>query len=339
MSQRLKSMLLALALLAAAAPLARADWNGSRADAHAPIGVMAEHVHHRGEWMASYRLMGMGMQGNMDGSTRLSPAEVRAQGFMMVPTRMTTLMHMLGLMHAPTDWLTLMVMLPVQQKWMHTEAGMPLGATRFSTHSAGLGDISITGMFKILEGEHYRLQLNAGLGLPSGSIGVYDDTPAASHTLLPYPMRLGTGSLSFLPGATFLLQGERFSGGAQATASVPLYENQALYRASSTFRATVWGAVLIRSWISASLRLASTWRSDIHGADPGLNPAMAPTADPGLRGGFELDAFAGVNLFASEGALHGHRLALEGGLPLFRSLHGPQLASSWMATLGWQYSF
>ena len=34
-----------------------------RADGHAPIGVMGDHLHKRGEWMLSYRFMRMNMEG------------------------------------------------------------------------------------------------------------------------------------------------------------------------------------------------------------------------------------------------------------------------------------
>ena len=35
-----------------------------RADSHAPIGVMGEHMHKKGEWMLSYRYMYMDMEGS-----------------------------------------------------------------------------------------------------------------------------------------------------------------------------------------------------------------------------------------------------------------------------------
>ena len=43
---------------------------------HAPIGVMADHRHAKGEWMLSYRFMRMNMDGNRDGRDSLSPENI-----------------------------------------------------------------------------------------------------------------------------------------------------------------------------------------------------------------------------------------------------------------------
>lgn len=73
---------------------------------------------------------------------------------------------------------------------------------------------------------------------------------------------------------------------------------------------------------------------------PGLFlSAASPTADPNRRGGTRLDAMFGVNLIGPENSkLKGHRLAVEGGLPVMQRLEGPQLETDWMITAGWQYS-
>ena len=77
---------------------------------NAPIGVMGDHLHPDGEWMVSYRYMFMRMDKNYDGSDSISDAEVLGSGYMVAPTDMDMEMHMLGIMYAPTDWLTLMGM-------------------------------------------------------------------------------------------------------------------------------------------------------------------------------------------------------------------------------------
>ena len=63
--------ILATALIA---PLANAHKvnESKRPDGHAPIGVMGDHTHKAGEWMASYRYMRMEMEGSLDGSDGIS---------------------------------------------------------------------------------------------------------------------------------------------------------------------------------------------------------------------------------------------------------------------------
>ena len=43
----------------------------NRPDAHAPIGVMLDHMHKKGEWMVSYRYMTMSMKNNYRESEKI----------------------------------------------------------------------------------------------------------------------------------------------------------------------------------------------------------------------------------------------------------------------------
>jgi len=70
----------------------------TRPDSHAPIGVMGDHTHKKGEFMFSYRYMLMGMDGMLDGSDDISNAEIMNRGYAVTPTEMTMQMHMLGAM-------------------------------------------------------------------------------------------------------------------------------------------------------------------------------------------------------------------------------------------------
>jgi len=85
--------------------------SGTRPDDHAPIGVMADHYHHAGEWMFSYRFMRMEMGGNRLGTDDIDPDTIvttipnrffgqpmQPPTLRVVPTQMTTDMHMLGAM-------------------------------------------------------------------------------------------------------------------------------------------------------------------------------------------------------------------------------------------------
>ena len=49
----------------------------ARPDAHAPIGVMGDHLHKKGEFMLSYRFMNMKMEDNRDGTNDLSVSEAQ----------------------------------------------------------------------------------------------------------------------------------------------------------------------------------------------------------------------------------------------------------------------
>ena len=67
-----------------------------RPDSHAPIGVMADHGHKKGEWMLSYRTMRMAMDTLIEGSGEsLASAELLPEGgYRVMPEDMTMTMHM-----------------------------------------------------------------------------------------------------------------------------------------------------------------------------------------------------------------------------------------------------
>ena len=81
--------------------------------------------------------MAMSMPGNLD-ATRVLRSEDVLERFMVAPTRMRMQMHMAEVMYAPTDNLTLMVMLPYHVRSMKhvTRSG-----ETFSTASRGIGDV------------------------------------------------------------------------------------------------------------------------------------------------------------------------------------------------------
>ncbi len=307
---------------------------GARPDDHAPIGVMAEHMHNKGEWMLSYRFMFMDMDGNRDGTDGLSTGEVLAQ-FPVAPTEMTTMMHMFGVMWAPLQQITLMAMLPLVQKSMDHTTRMGVD---FTTDTFGVGDFKFGGMVRLWENETHHFHFNAGMSFPTGSVTETDDTPAG-NAQLPYPMQLGSGTYDFLPGVTYTGRIESWSWGAQANGVIRVGRNSEDYRLGDGYQLTGWGARAITDWVSASLRL--DWRDwgNITGADSSLNPRMVPTADPDLRAGRRLDIGVGLNFLVPKGVLAGNRFAVEAMFPTYQSLDGPQLEQDWMITAGWQYAF
>jgi len=311
-------------------------WSTGRPDGHAPIGVMADHVHHKGEMMFSYRYMNMYMEGNRDGTDSVGRQEV-LDTFMITPTWMTMEMHMFGLMYAPTDRLTVSGMMPFVRKEMKhlTRTGV-----NFKTRSTGPGDFRLNGLYSLLERGWHRLHLNAGISFPTGSITERDSTPMGPKTLLPYPMRNGSGTFDLLPGATYLGQTPRWSWGAQTIGTVRLGENDHDYSLGDRVDATAWGARKWASWMSSSLRVRFDYWKNVDGHDKRLPPkgaTVVPTARPDLRGGKRLDLMAGLN-FQGTGKATGHRLAIEGGAPVWQDLDGPQLETDWIVTVGYQFS-
>jgi hypothetical protein len=301
----------------------------------APAGVMGDHVHHRGSWMFSYSYMTMHMDGMRDGTDDLSNSEV-LQDFMVTPTSMDMQMHMFGAMYAVTDEFTLMAMAPWVKKEMDHVTRM---GARFSTSSEGIGDAKLSGIYKIYNRDDHQLLLNFGVSTPTGDIDEKGNTPAMQNAQLPYPMQLGSGTWDLLPGATYTGTESAWSWGGQIAGTVRLGDNDNNYTLGDRLELNSWGAYRFAPALSTSLRLKwQTW-GDVDGNDPKLNPRIVPTADPDLQGGTRADLLAGVNFYVPSGVFSGNRLAIEGGIPVYENLDGPQMSTEWMLTANWQKVF
>ena len=337
------------------------DPNITHATDHAPIGVMADHRHGKGELMLSYRYMHMNMDGSRDGTTSISPevtATTVANPFAgqagqpptlrVVPTSMDMDMHMIGAMYGLTDRITLLAMGSYIEKSMdHTTFAGGMGTNvlgNFTTQSDGIGDTTIGAIFGVDDGSNPRHQLNLSLAisLPTGSITQTDQiltpTGATPSPRLPYPMQIGTGTYDLKPGMTYRDRKGQIGWGGQAMFVIPLNRNSADYRQSAKTELTAWASYEPKSWVSLSSRVKHRSQASLIGQDA-LIVAPVQTADPDNQGGNVTELLFGVNLAGQSGAVKGHRLALEYGIPLARDLNGPQLETDSMLTLGWQKVF
>ncbi len=330
----------------------------ARADGHAPIGVMADHYHRRGEWMLSYRSMFMDMQGNLSGTSSISSDEIattvpnrffgnpgQPPTLRIVPEEMSMQMHMLGMMYAPTDSVTLMAMLNYLSNEMdHTTYQGGTGTNvlgRFRTETSGFADSSISALVRLFEREHARVHAILGLSVPLGDVNETDDilTPMGMRPTVrvPYPMQLGSGSWDPILGASYSGFGDAFGWGAQWRSTFRVADNDEGYRLGNEHRLTGWASYAFRESLSTSLRLEFIDRGDISGIDPQI-AGPVQTADPARQGGTRLDLGLGVNL-AGQGALAGWRAAIEYVVPVAQDLNGPQLETDSVLTIGIQRSW
>lgn len=313
----------------------------SRADSHAPIGVMGDHGHKIGEMMLSYRFMKMDMQGLQSGTVTLETAEV-LKDFMMVPTQMGMQMHMIGAMFAPHNRVTLMAMANYQRNVMqmqgahqHVHGGHGHPVEHHERSSTGISDTKITALLTLWKNHHLTFLANLGGSLPTGSIAQIGD----NGQLLPYPMQLGSGSFEVHPGVTLFGFHNAWSYGGQLHCAFPLNINTGGYRHGNTVDVSAWGARRINNWISFSGRFLLSRRGNITGSNADLNPNMSPSHRPDFRGHTRLNFSISSNLIVPTGIFSGQRFAIEFQMPFYQHLTGAQLKTTWHFTVGWQYAF
>jgi len=322
---------------------------------HAPIGVMGDHMHQADEFMFSYRYMDMKMSDNLQGKNDISSDQIAttipnifAKMPMMPPTvrvvpqTMSTKMHMLGFMYAPTNNLTLMLMVNYFERAMRlsTYKGM-MGNTvlgDFTTQSTGLGDTKLGLLYRIYDNDTHHFHLNVNWQIPTGKIDKTADVLTPMNTRInmrmPYAMQLSSGSNIIELGATYNVYADRHSWGAQILYSAALDTNDEHYKVDDKLQLSAWYAHQITNFLSSSLRLTYLNNDGIEGAD---NKIMAPvtTANPKNYGGDYINAAIGINtLFA-----HKHRVAFEYSIPLKQHVTGVQMKMDNMFTVGYQFAF
>ena len=311
-------------------------WTSGRPDGHAPISVMGDHMHNKGEWMFSYRYMYMNMEDLKRGSDDASFEDALAD-YMVTPTRMPMNMHMLGTMYAPSDKITLMAMVNVTS--MEMDHLTRMGGT-FTINSSSFGDTKLSGMYRIFDANRQLVHARLGLSIPTGSITEADVTPASAPNAveLPYPMQIGSGTWDPSLDLTYLVQGEVFSYGGQLSGVFRLGENDRQYTLGNRYAFNNWLGVRLSDWFSLEATLGYLSMGDINGSDPNLNPMMVITADTQNSGGNFLNSGLGFNIYVPDGALKDVRFGFEFGYPLYQNLNGIQLKNRETVTLGLQYS-
>jgi len=315
-------------------------WTSSRPDGHAPISIMGDHTHNKGEVMFSYRYMYMNMGDLKSGSDDIAFQDAlipNGGAYMVTPTEMPMNMHMLGAMYAISDKTTLMTMINyISSEMDHLTAA----GGNFTTESAGFGDIKVGALHKFFNRNKQQLHGELGLSLPTGTIENTDVTPASSpnETILPYPMQIGSGTFDGTIGLTYLGQASAVSWGSQLKGVLRFGENSNDYRLGNKYSLNNWFAVKASSWLSFSLKTEGVVIDEISGANPDLNPNMVTTADTENSGGTLLNAGLGFNTYVSKGAFKNTRFGFEITVPMYQKLNGIQLKQKEVLTFGIQYS-
>ena len=322
-----------------------------------PQSLMGTHMHEKGEWMIGYKYNFMRMSDMRDGTDDLSEADVIAlanpnappANFRVVPTDMNMQMHMFSAMYGVTDWLTVMGMAMYMKNDMshvtYNMGGSKIGT--FETKSGGLGDFKISGLMRLYEdtyeGAGHKLHLNLGVSLPTGDLTQEDEvlTPMGTRVTLrlPYAMQLGSGTYDVLPGITYTGHKNNWGWGMQYSGEMRLQdENDEGYSLGDKHSLHSWAGYGLDNGFNFGTRLSYSHQDDINGRDSSI-AAPVPTADPDNYGGerINLGLFAGFTPKNPE--FKGQVFGIEGDIPLYQDLNGPQMKQDYSLSLRWSFGF
>ncbi|MBK8816345.1 MAG: DUF3570 domain-containing protein [Methylococcaceae bacterium] len=293
--------------------LAALSYNGSSIEhahhnhhshgAHAPAGVMFDHMLPKaGDMMAGYRYMYSGQSGTMlNGDRAVNDATLIANGCGGNPCYLTSSsmamhMHMLDLMYAPTDWLTLMLMPQFMdmdmemrdleggsQRITNDQGNITGGNSNLGQHvthhlqngheTGGIGDLGMYALFKLFDDGIHHVHITTGFSAPTANV---DIKLRRNHKIdggfIHYGMQLGSGTWDFKPSVTYTGHLNDWSWGAQANGTVRMEsQNESGYRLGDMFQATAWGNYAMTNWLTASVRGVYTVQGGIAGQFTGSN--------------------------------------------------------------------
>ena len=311
-------------------------WTSDRPDGHAPAGVKSDFLLPFPHLYFGYRYSAEKFSGTLIGTEPISGDEVLGiSTFTSAPLTHDRWTGEVDLRLGLTNFLTVAGSVPWTRNTMLNVTATGL----YETTSEFLGDVSIRGLFDLLDMEQYRLSLTLGGTVPTGKISEMGTTPTGTQGVLPYTMQGGSGTPDILIGGTFQVQNEVASVGAQINSVTRVVDNTWGYRLGNEFDFTVWGAYNVTDWVSFSLRTVFQHQGRVDGDESRTDGLADPLANPFAQGGERVLIPFGMNLYLREGRMAGHRLSIEFYYPVHEDLNGPQMSVDRNLLVSWQVVF
>ena len=243
------------------------------------------------------------------------------------PGSMAMQMHMLDIMYAPTDWLSLMLMPQFMDMDMNLEqlAGAPPDDSGSHVHNGprhhatgGVGDTGLYALVKLLDTPRHHWQAGLGFSAPTGRV---DSKVHGESQLTHYGMQLGSGTWDFRPSLTYTGQEDRWFWGAQVTGIQRMENRNASgYRLGHVLQSSTWGGYRLLDSVSATVRGVHTLQNALNGHYLGPHEQSGPMDFPDNYGGQYWDIGLGLNV-----SLAGHSLGVEWLQPVEDAVNGYQM--------------
>lgn len=339
----------ALALALFAYPAAAQDEPDSEITVDAPLlhpaaGLMNDHMHDGGEFMAGLRFERSRYSGaNRSGTETVADAEIVAAGYTARTASMEMDMAMLDLMFAPSDRVTIMLM-PMYMWHRMTMVGidpmggaggghgghggghtLPFGETH-SHGSEGFGDTLVSASYRLTRSPRFGAHATLGVWVPTGAAGRKN----ADGTFVHYGMQPGSGTWDVEPSLT--VHGREGSVGWGAQASYRWRteaENASGFAFGDVARASGWASYLLAADLGATARVEWRHEGAIEGHYNGPHHHDAPADRQANYGGDTVSAGLGLNWLLPVGGAKPPQLGVEFSVPLHQDLGGIQAPQDW----------
>jgi outer membrane putative beta-barrel porin/alpha-amylase len=324
-----------------------------------PLNIPGGGIPEPHEFRLKVSQMFMSMGPLRDGTTNLSEGSLLAPPgtpgkFVVVPSAMQMHMTMIGGAYSFTDNFAVMAMTSYNFNRMQMEfnAGLTAATGRpgFTMESRGFGDIKLLGKYRLYSDDNLapKDQVSAlfGVSVPTGNIDKKfrnNPVPGQNGTILPYKMQLGSGTFDPSLGVAYQGSQDPYWYGATALYTARVYDNNRGYQQGDEFKLDVYGMYQFHEQSVVHLQLNGSWE-DRYSDQPDAgkqgqghlmgNPALpftSPLFDPGNYGGRKVAVTAGIQWQP----LPLNVIELNGSVPFYQDLRGPQLKEDYRVMLSW----
>ena len=321
-----------------------------------PLNVPGGGIPEPKEYRLKISQMIMSMGPLRDGTTNLSEGSqlLPVGPYAVAPSAMQMYMTMVGGAYSFTDNFALMAMTSFKFNRMQMEFNGALqgltGESGFTMESRGFGDIKLLGKYRMYSDDHLapKDQVSAlfGVSVPTGNIDKKfrnNPVPGQNGTILPFKMQLGSGTFDPIFGVAYQGSQDPFWYGATALYTARVYDNNRGYQQGDEFRLDLYGMYQYHEKSVAFLQLNGSWE-DRYSDEPdagrlgqghlGGNPAngfISPVFDPANYGGRKLAVTAGLQWQPFPLNV----IELNGSVPFYQDLRGPQLKEDFRVMLSW----
>ena len=200
-----------------------------------------------------------------------------------------------------------------------------------------LQDSSAAIIWRAYEDPINRIKVNLGMSFPTGSdhnLGGALLQPDGGYTIARafYGMQSGTGTYDALPGIVYAGTIAPWSWGLSYRARLPLTYNPQGYMWGNYQEVNAWGGYTWFPGLTTTIRTNFNIQSPIAGAD-WLMLGKLQSANPNFYGGKRIEMYVGADIDGKLLGAPGFSIGVEGGVPVYQNLNGPQLSKNWQAGL------
>ena len=302
--------------------------NMHRPDFVFPVGVKGGKNMMSKKIMFGYKFGIMEMDCCKNNTNSVSESIIQDLGYTMAPIDMSMHMHMFSAMFAINDKFTVMAMLPYIEKEMSMKMLTGMMAGKLNTNnSRGIGDLSITGLYKLSDKSNFKLVLS----FPTGEYDEKDHNMSGVLKTLPYPMQISSGTYDVTFGYSFQGILDDWSYGIQLNALTRFDYNNEGWKYGDRREVSAWLAKPISKSFSISFGLDLEHQENINGR--ALNRmGTTPIWNEYFHSHLIASSNIGINYKVPKSK---SKIGIQCGTPIYYDVNGPQMHQDFKCNLGY----